>query len=362
MNMSNYLEFMKIFSWTKSKSPDIELLPMSSLKQKLELYEKMGCKTKEDTERLMEQRGKAMVGYIETAMPQAQFFEIDKIQKRLLMLSDRPKDKRILREVRLPYPAVFLDIELDDTELPLEVIREDPDSKAEVKSINGILVMEVKTVEESPDLIKFSTKFDDKEKIIGRMFYMAYCVRHSKNGLPYASIYDLMIPIDDDPSIKFDKYGKHQLNFFKTFLINFCLFITHPDVKTINITRPQNNIQRRLRQGKRPLPDSNKIIITGKLKKWVNKYRTHLEGHKLDHSVWVRGTYRHYEAQRYVNMRGKIRWIEPFIKGEGKLKMNTYELKADKQARKKYNKETLYYDDIKPLDEPLRDKKNKGEV
>jgi hypothetical protein len=104
--MSAYQDFMKVFAWVKSKNPLGESLPLSSYQEKLALYERMGAKSKEDMDALFDLRTRSMIDYIEHGLPVAKYFEVDKVEKRLMLLTDT------LRNVKTEFNAT--EEELDE--------------------------------------------------------------------------------------------------------------------------------------------------------------------------------------------------------------------------------------------------------
>jgi len=368
MNLEAYQKFIKIFGWINSQHSEIEDLPMQSIMQKLRYFDLLGLKNDEDKAEAFKYRKLMMKTYIHAGLQTAKFFEIDKIEKRLLLLTDCPKNNKLLKQVKLPYPAIFLDIEINETELSEKLLNERNKTyklteQGELKKISGILIMEIKETEGGNYIISSQAE----NKITGRIFYIAYCVQHEKEGQDYVSIYDLIIPIEQyensDKITYIDKKrADKEMKFFRNFIINFCLFITHPEIELIHINRSNKNAQRRMKNNKIPLPDSMRIKLKGKIKRYIDNFKTELEGAGFNHRFWVRGHWREHKSDRYKEAKGKIIWISPFIKGRGELIEKTYLLEANEEDKKEYDKEFLFFDDIKPLNEPLRKKREKGTI
>ena len=151
-----------------------------------------------------------------------------------------------------------------------------------------------------------------------------------------------------DCDIKKSTIGK-----LKIFICNFIDFINNPEVRIIRLERSQKNQERRIRQGKEPLPSSNKIKITGTLRTYYDKLD--IGGNTLNYRFWVRGHFMRLWNKKkfhklYKQLEGgklpigyyiddKIRkddkiimiWKKPFIKGSGVLVSKKYELKKKRR-------------------------------
>jgi hypothetical protein len=346
---------MKVFSWVKSRSNLVEPLPLKNYLEKEQFYETMGYKSEEQKQKLFAFRNQTMCNYIDAGLPLAKFFEVDKVEKRLMLLTDCPKSSKILRFVRMPFKSIFLDIDIDASELPKQVTDEG------VSAIHGLLLMEINATDEKMDKV-IDHSVTMRSEGAGKILYCAYCVEGlSSDGHQVSGIYDLMIPVDDwsEETVKYDKVGKQQLRFFRNFVINLLLFIEHPDVEIRYFERTMKSQERRIREHKMVLPSSNRIRLSGKLKRYVYDMQSSL-GDGFDFAFFVRGHWRVHHSERYVNMQGKIIWIQPFLKGSGELRDSTYSVEADKEQEKEYSDKFLFLDDIQPLDKPLRDIKNEG--
>lgn len=96
------------------------------------------------------------------------------------------------------------------------------------------------------------------------------------------------------------------------------------EVTVIKSTREQN--LKRIKRGQIATPDKVFIKPKGKFKKYVTEFVNNIDKIKLGHSFPVRGHWRHYRDERYVNVSGTKQWIKPFIKGEGILIRKDYEI------------------------------------
>jgi hypothetical protein len=265
-----------------------------------------------------------------------------------MLLTDCPKSGKILKFVKMPFQSIFLDIDIDASELPDSVLREG------IESIHGILLMQINVTNDRMDRVISRGESHPSDS---KIFYCAYSVDAvNHDGQRINAIYDCMIPVEDNEKehIMFDKQGKKQLSFFRNFVINLLLFIEHPDVELLHFERTKKSQERRIREHKMVLPSSHRIRLSGRLKRYVYDMRSSLGG-GFDFRFWVRGFWRVHRSDRFVNMRGKIIWIEPFLKGKGDLRESTYSVEADKDNQKDYSDKFLFLDDIQPLDKPLNE-------
>jgi hypothetical protein len=138
----------------------------------------------------------------------------------------------------------------------------------------------------------------------------------------------------------------------RNFIFSFCAFINEPDV--VVVERPVNpkNNERRIARGVLPLPSYKKITITGDLKVYVERIKDANSGSgtrsPFKYKFWVRGFYRHFkDKKRYKELyllnddelkragltfsqkyEGVLRkWVKPFIKGQGILIKQSWEVK-----------------------------------
>lgn len=152
--------------------------------------------------------------------------------------------------------------------------------------------------------------------------------------------------------LKFDNLKKSTLKKLKVFICNFFDFINNPEVRIIRFVRSQKNIERRKKQGKEPLPPTNKIRIDGVLRSYYEKldsnpsfshsYRFHVRGHFV--RLWNKQRYRNlyqnidrlpegYYIDNKIRPNDRIImfWKKPFIKGNGVLISKKYEVKKQRK-------------------------------
>jgi len=115
----------------------------------------------------------------------------------------------------------------------------------------------------------------------------------------------------------------------QTFICNFLDFLNDPEVELRTYERSEKNRERRIKNGKIPIPPINFIIVTGKLKIYQDSLSEGIH-FSYSHKFLVRGHFRRLQdEERYGELEGKRIWIKPYIKGKGILKDKNYKLKKE---------------------------------
>ena len=261
----------------------------------------------------------------------SQIYEVEDKYKYILMRTDNPKqyDEQLWQEVRLPYPQIFIDVALNEEDIDVEV----PDGI--VFSINGLLVREEKFI----DVDK-----NNREKLYKHSYgLVVYATQRNvtQDGV-LTDIVKYRFPLTSrglDDAAR-EKDGK----VIRKFLINFLLFLKEKDVIIHEFKRSEKSRERRISQGKLPLPDSRTIKLTGELHKYLyettKNYSKDFKG-KFQFKFDVSAHTRTFRSSRYKNVQGKTIRINAFEKGQG-LKLK----KIYKVMPKDKDKDTLYYEDI----------------
>jgi hypothetical protein len=190
------------------------------------------------------------------------------------------------------------------------------------------------------------------------------------NALVFAKSHEGIIFMD---SLTFsykiaDKYNDKKLitnrriptrSFIKKFVLNFLNFVNHKEVIEVKRIRGKKNAERRKKEGKMPLPDSRLIKVTGVLKRYINEQSSKVGWHYSFRFPVSEHKRRLYDE--YGNIR-KVVKVHKFYKGKGVTieRDSKYKVVADKKHSrvKEWNKEHIDMKDIKPLDKPLREKRN----
>jgi hypothetical protein len=342
MNMTAYQEFVRIFNFVKKNNDSKagEYAIRQSLPLIRKKYADKGITNDElivaDEVRKKGSQSRETDLYLQTA----RVFEIEDKHKYLLMATNNPKsdDVELFSQVRLPFPEIFIDVDFDVDDL----------NGAE-GSIHGILIRELKelAVVSNP-----SSKDISRQILYG---LTAYVSGTSVEGFPFIDrFYFPIVGYSGNTLAKMDfidaEYdNKKEAKFIKKFIVNFLLFLKSREVVYIESHRDANNRAKRVKAGKMPLPSSHIIQVTGELKRYINGLtdadfrRGHLSG------KWeVMGHDRHYRADRYVNMKGKIQWIDCYKKGTGIEVKHVYRVIPNDE------KDTLNYDDIEASKKPMR--------
>jgi len=300
--------------------------------------------------------------YLDVALKQAKVFEMDKVKKRMMLLTDDVSDKNLLSGIKMPFPSVFIDIDITQEELPefstnsQNFLSGDSWDKQNVEKISGILLFRINTYDpghenwEMDDVILSEFEAANKFGFVSdtnMVAFMAVGVISKSGDFQIQTFYlDLK-----DSNIKYEYFGNLPVvRFLAGFVRKFLLFVEYPEVEIIHRKRSESNKKRRAREGKPILPDSNFIKLTGKLKIYEDKYYSELNSDGFNFRFWVRGHFRHLRADRYKNK--KTIWVEPFIKGKGELRDKKYYAEATNGEKKGY-KNYLFYDDIEPAQKPL---------
>lgn len=198
----------------------------------------------------------------------AKIFEISDEVSLMLSLT-----KNKVRPVKMPFPVIFLETEFE-TDLQ--------------EKVHGILAVEL----EHGD-VGLISQLGNGEEV-------------------YLVVGSLLLS-------RGDKWG------IKRFFVNFIDFLENREVEFVYVKRTEKSRKKRMMKGKIPLPSSRIIKITGVLKKYVRELKTG-KHFTYSHRFWVRGHWRHFKHPRFTKMRGKKRWIPPYIKGSGILIDKRYRL------------------------------------
>lgn len=154
--------------------------------------------------------------------------------------------------------------------------------------------------------------------------------------------------------LKFKQYKLPSSTFIQKFVINLLNFINDPEVVLVKHQRNAKGNQRRLTQGKMPLPDSMLIRVNGELKRCIDEASSRGGGWHYSFRFPVRKHIRYIKDKE-----GNVREIQipRFYKGQGVTVERQVEVVADERHSEvqRYDSENLDFADIKPLERPLRD-------
>jgi hypothetical protein len=235
------------------------------------------------------------------------------IEKDLIKLVENTDNKIFYR--KLFFPSVFINNQFN----------------FENWIIKGILVEEVFT--KPDDNIYVSTKdmgiFNDYIIFVSAidpntaMFWNSSFSLINKNVI---SLIDIEINKDKDQKRRIEEY-------IRTIICNLVDMVdgNDEDLNVISIeTKIEQNLKR-IDRGKIPFPTKIYIRGKGEFKKYVNNFNIEAidAERKLSYKFLVRGHWRHFRSEKFINKKGEKTWIKPFYKGEGIIVAKEYKLIKD---------------------------------
>lgn len=347
MNLKPFQEFVRIFefclnpensNYSNQTKQNTILASMPQIRKK---YLKLNITDDNRIIELETRKFDSMFREIILYLDTCHTYEIEDKHKYLLMLTNNPKfgETELWNHIRLPFKEIFIDVDFDMEDVGGEEVQ-----------ISGILVKEMKQI---------VSDIKDKE-VSAKVVYglTAYVSGITLSNAPFVDRFYFPIYLSDNGDIKevdADYDNRKIAKFIQKFVINFILFLKDREVVWIESKRTEKNQKRRIKDGKIPLPDSKVIKLTGELKRYVDSIADSDFKGKLSYQFWVSGHFRTYRSSRYKDSKGKVQFIEPFKKGQGVEVKHRYRVMDDKDANE------LNYDDIKPLDRPMRLKRMDGE-
>ena len=266
--------------------------------------------------------------WLEMATP----YEVDEKIQKICSVIKIPKQQK--KEAFLPRNPMFIDVEFDEQDYDIVD-----------KKIIGILLgyrPMVKTID---------------KQMCGQTIG-AFILTEGHTGQIFLDSISCNPTIDKEyQHLKIKQQKLPTTNFVENFVCNLLNFMNNKEVVFVEHTRSEKNNQRRLQQGKIILPTSQEIRVTGLLKKYIDDASSKGGGWHYSFQFPVSAHKRHYKN-------GKIIKIEQFNKGQGIYIDKKRRVVADENHPdvQRWNEENLDYSDIEPLDEPLRDKKTRGEA
>ena len=305
MFVSYFNDIKKTFENNGLDDLDIHMVNKIRLKH----YKMIGIDTDDKIKQYEHKKSKEMFDNIDMALEMSHIFEIDTIIKRYLILNKPPQTKEFYRNVTLPFKTIFLDTEINGE-----------DCEIGVDKIMGMMITETPLIVNKEDLkgIRF-------EKI--GMGYRVHYLCQDKDKM-FIDEFKIIIDRTNVPIFYDDKI---TLRFLKEFIMNLLVFINDREIQIVERKRNEKSVQRRVKEGKMPLPDSKVIRLTGTLKRYIDSLGGRLTGRHYHFQFWVRGHMRYLASDRYKNKKGQWIKIEPFIKGEGVLVKRVYRITDDKE-------------------------------
>lgn len=327
--MNNYTRFRQYFSMIREDflKNGLSNIDIHDIQDKRDFYKKIGITDDEKIKQLEHKKSSETNDRLELGISLVEqygsVYEIEEDVMRYISMNKIPP-KDIVKKLKLPFNTIFIETEFSKEDFP----------ELNVNKIGGMLITETSVLSRVESELKQDT-LDYKN--LGRAFVVHYfCEENQRYWID-----EFKINIDELKELKIHYDSPGTAKFIKRFLMNFILFINDPEVELVYHKRDKKNVERRLRQGKPVLPDSRKVKIIGRLKKYVDGVRSHLQGNKFSFRFWVSGHYRTLTSERYVHMKDKIIRVEPYLKGQGILLKRTYDLSFEKNDDRKVDELTL---------------------
>lgn len=290
----------------------------------------------------------SFIDNIHKGIPEAKIFEIDNDIKNLLALTKTPNKND---EIKSPFPYVFLDVGFTKEELANLGVKIKASEMRGILFTEGNLVYdkELQSAKEAQRIKQIVDKVEasgEAAVIFPGDFPTILDVQEGETEEDSfirmkagRALRITMLSLQDNGEYWFDTFNKNYVvsepfkglslgvkenpttdkrmrEFVHKFVINFLNFLHTPEVDYVEHVRSQKNIERRMKSGKVPIPSTNKIKVTGVIKKYIDGLSSR-NLHGYNYRFWVRGHYRQYTDDRYKKMKGKVQWIPPFIKGQG---------------------------------------------
>ena len=258
-------------------------------------------------------------------------FVVDDDVKKMLLLTKAPKDNT---DLKLPFPSTFIDVEFKKEELAQFGIKIDTDI------LFGLLVRKGVFMVENPlsELMQVARLPDDD---IEGIFKAGENLRVSVGVIinPYQDTKKDWVGIDTVNILNVLNYDANVLQInsevterdkkvISDFIVNFINFLYNPEVEQVKVERSEKNVQRRIKNGKMPLPSSYSIKLTGHLRDYVDSIKAGRHFH-YSFQFWVKGFYRILKSDRYKEKKGLRLWIPPFKKGQGILIKKFYSIEKE---------------------------------
>ena len=267
-------------------------------------FAKQCCKIYKDNSNLVDEHGLPRLDSITTLMQTknaGSIFDrvvnendsctVFELEKDLLeLLADTESTEFVYRP--LPYPAVFInnDIMLGGT------------------LHRGLLAVDVNQIE-----------LDEFPKLKDTLVLISFDINKQNLSFSIMSLDNLDFDSDFKKDSSYVHKSKSQRNLAFKNIIGFfnnllwTLSYKNDDIEFIEYDHRESN-KKREKRGKYPRPDFVKYLrLGGKTRIYTKAY---LEAkNSLEYQSFVKGFFRHYRSDRYVNKQGDVDWIMPHIRG-----------------------------------------------
>lgn len=308
MNMKSYQNFVRVYlaGVDEAENETLEAIPNWAGFNKESYYHEIGVSDQKEIKAIERERTTAMNHRVAEGLLHAKVFEVDDTVKRMLLLTRPPTDSKILAKVKLPFDHVFIDVSFLPEELKVTY---------DLVQVDGILVHK-----QFEDAHNFKTGKVERMELM-TIEYAGLSTR--EDGTRAWFMNDILVGITEGMKIHYHEGADVQ--FFKDFVTNFLLFINLPYVEYVDVVRSEGNTERRRKKGLIELPTSTRIRLHGLVKRYAS-LASEVGSSHFNYRFWVRGHFRMHHSDRYKEARGKVIWLEPFIKGKGQLIDKQYEV------------------------------------
>lgn len=237
----------------------------------------------------------------------------------------RATDNKLEDEARLPFSMIFLETRLPHTAIV--------NGRRRVMELLGLSLYELpKNLFESTSdesFVEYKINPQIPSKIMEQLEEISIGFHGMSRDPENGSIHLISFPLnskflsrsEDGNLVGLSGEEKDIIyvyrNEIEKFVANFLDFLETPDVQIVEWKRP-NRRNRARKERKKESSIKMVIRITGETKEYLNRYETG-QRFTYSHQFMVRGHWRHFYSDRFKNMKGKKKWIFPFIKGDGIL-------------------------------------------
>lgn len=265
---------------------------------------------------------------ISDGLERAHLFEIDDNVKDFLASTRVPKDNTMLK---LPFPVIFLNVRFTKEDLLSYGI-----NVKKTEEICGIIIRMGKLY--FKDHTKKPTQFEYVTEILGLEDTDKDSPEYVGDALRITTLSKLTDK--DGQKVWFDTFNREMRlkpiyskfnqkilqvkaseksvrDFVHHFVLSFLNFCNTPHVEYIEVERSEKNKQKRLKRGLIPLPNSVVVKISDTMRKYIYDKEYHKPTRHFGYQFDVRGYWRHYRSDKYVNKKGMVDWVKASRRGSG---------------------------------------------
>lgn len=225
-----------------------------------------------------------------------------------------------IEQLKLPFDTIFIDTDfLINEKIRIIGIFLDLITKDVGEEINNIAIKRIgqplNLYIGDSDMVMMSCMFYSSEK--GHFAFLDEML-NLNTGKIIPKVQEL------NQTKKYDIHDKLIRKKLSEYVLNLLLFLNEP---RIVLYVQQENNKKRIRKGLIPIPSQLRTKIEIGLENYIQKIYFNGQSHsKLGFSFWVRGHWRIFKSERFVNKRGSKTWILPHISGEGLMPPQVFEI------------------------------------